>query len=247
MTVAALRSKGWLRSLLWALVGIIALLWVAPTLLAALTDRDHFLTIDLLTVAVPYLIMGGFVAFDAVLPILPSESVLTTASTVAAQPDSDLDLGLVVLAGAAGAVAGDSMLYWISRTLGRRLIERKLEKALQDPRIAPAWAVLGDSAPLLLIVGRFVPGLRFVVNATLGLRAYPYPRFVVFAAIGGLLWATFTCVLSFQIGERLSGQPVLSIVVSVVVSGLIILGLVLVLARRYKEEKRRESEPPEGQ
>jgi membrane protein DedA with SNARE-associated domain len=218
-------------------IGIVAVLWVAPTLLAALGDRERFLSFDLVDVSAPYVVIGGFVAFDALIPVLPSESVLTTASTLAAQPGNELDLGLVLLAGTAGAVAGDSMLYWISRTLGRRLIQDRLDRALEDPRIAPAWAVFGDSAPLLVIGGRFVPGLRFVVNATMGLRPYPYPRFLALSAIGALLWASFTCVLSFQIGERLSGNPVLSILASVVISGGIVLAMVLVLRRRYLRER----------
>jgi membrane protein DedA with SNARE-associated domain len=67
----------------------------------------------------------------------------------------------------------------------------------------------------------------------MGLRKYPYPRFLGLSAIGGVLWAVFTCTLSYSLGEWLSGRPVLSILLSVVVSGAIVFGMVLVLRRRY--------------
>ena len=94
-----------------------------------------------------------------------------------------------MLAGALGAVTGDSALYWIARS-SREKIQPQLEKAKSNDKVAAALGFMGSSAPLLLVTGRYVPGLRFVVNATLGLSAYPYRRFVLWSAIGGTLWSS---------------------------------------------------------
>ena len=47
------------------------------------------------------------------IPIFPGETTLNAASTLAA--DGELELVWVIVAGALGAVVGDSALYWIAR------------------------------------------------------------------------------------------------------------------------------------
>jgi membrane-associated protein len=80
-------------------------------------------------------------------------------------------------------------------------------------------------------VGRFVPGVRFVVGATMGLTRYPYPRFLLWDAIGGTIWATYTCVFSYLVASAIDDKPVVSIIVSVIVTTAL-LGLL------YKPLKR---------
>jgi hypothetical protein len=53
-----------------------------------------------------YLGVALLVFLDAVVPVFPGETTLNAASTLASQ--GTLDLWLVIVAGAAGAVAGDS-------------------------------------------------------------------------------------------------------------------------------------------
>ena len=60
--------------------------------------------------------MFFLVAADAVIPIFPGETTLNAASTFAA--NGDLELWLVIVLGALGALIGDSSLYWIARRSG---------------------------------------------------------------------------------------------------------------------------------
>jgi membrane-associated protein len=53
--------------------------------------------------------VGALVFLDAVVPVFPGETTLNAASTLASQ--GTLDLWLVILAGAFGAIADDSSLY----------------------------------------------------------------------------------------------------------------------------------------
>jgi len=197
--------------LLGALIGL-ALLWLAPMITAFVAD------IDFDALAHPYVVIFLFVVFDAVIPIFPSESLLTTASNLAAQPDSSIELWRVILAGALGATVGDSVLYWLSRTVLRRSMQAQVAKAEENPKAARSLQVLGGTAPLLIVVGRFVPGLRFIVGATMGISRYPYPRFLLWDAIGGTLWAVYTCVFSYAVASVIDDKPVLSIAVSIVVT-----------------------------
>lgn len=213
------------KVLLGGALGVLALLWIAPTIATAVS------AIDLDEVEHLYLIIGSFVVFDAVIPIFPSESLLTTASNLAAQSGSNIELWRLVLAGSLGAIIGDSLLYWLSRTLLRRFMKDRVDQAQSNEKVARSMEVLSGTAPMLIVFGRFVPGLRFVLGATMGLTRYPYPRFLLWDAIGGTFWAAYTCVFSYLVASVIQDKPLLSIAVSVVVTTAL-LGLLYVPIKR---------------
>jgi hypothetical protein len=99
-----------------------------------------------------------FVWFDAVIPIFPGETTLSAASTNAA--GGHLDLGVVMLVGALGAIIGDSSLFWIARKSVAKVTPR-LDKALENPKVRAGWDALDRSPGLLIMAGRYVPGDAF--------------------------------------------------------------------------------------
>ena len=200
------------RTILLGGLVVLALLWLAPMITAVVADID-FGALDR-----PYAVIFAFVVLDAVIPIFPSESLLTTASNLAAQSGSDIDLWRVILAGALGATVGDSLLYWLSRTVLRRFMTDRVAKAEENPKAARALKVLSGTAPLLIVFGRFVPGLRFIVGATMGLTRYSYSRFLLWDSLGSTLWAAYTCIFSYLVASVIDDKPVLSIAVSVLVT-----------------------------
>ena len=156
-----------------------------------------------------YLAIFLIVFGDALFPVLPSETSLIAASTLAAH--DALELGLVILVGTAASISGDSALYWITQRRSQR-IRRRVEKARSRATIEAALDVLGRHAPVLLVAGRFVPGVRFVVNASMGFSHYPYRRFLVWSAVGGCLWVAYTCLLAAGVATLLPGFPLASVV-----------------------------------
>ena len=219
-------------------LGALAILWIAPIVVEALSDSDGYPELDLAAVSRPYLAISASVFLDAIIPIFPSESLLNAASTLASQ--DRLDLGPIVLAAALGAIFGDSALYWLSRTLGRRVIGGWLEKVTANPTVATSFEMLSQNAPLLIVAGRYVPGMRFAVSASMGLGRYPYPRFLLWSAIGGVTWAAYTCLLAFWVGTKLGEYPV----VSILSSALITTGI---LALLYRPLKRRWAQAEQAQ
>jgi membrane-associated protein len=178
-----------------------------------------------------YLAVFVSVFGDAVFPVLPGETALNAASTAAA--NGALELGLVVAAGALGAILGDSALYWLAR-LSRRRIEPQLAKAQKNEKVSGALHLIGASAPPLIVAGRYVPGLRFVVNATMGLSGYPYRRFLPWSALGGAVWAAYTCGLAYLVGTALAEFPLASVVVSGTITTAAIAAIFVVLRRRRR-------------
>ena len=181
-----------------------------------------------------YLTVFGLVFADAIVPIFPGETTLNAASVQASQ--GKLRLELVMLAGALGAVLGDSALYWVART-GPRKLKARLEAASEkDERVEKGLALIGRSGRLLIACGRFVPGVRFAVNVSMGLTEYPYRRFLLFSAIGGTGWAVYTCLLAYWVGTALADFPLASMVVSGIVTTILILGVYWIDRRRHPDE-----------
>ncbi len=197
----------------------------------ALAGSDGFSLVDGASGEWAYLATFVLVFGDAIVPLLPGETTLNAASTLASA--GSLDLGLVMLAGALGAVLGDSSLYWIARS-ARGKVEHQLERARGSSRLSAALDFLGSSAPLLLVAGRYVPGARFVINATMGVSAFPYPRFIVWSTIGGVVWSVYTCGLAYLVATALAGFPLASVVISGVITTTAIAAIFVVVRRKGK-------------
>jgi membrane-associated protein len=221
------------RAIFWAVVALSSLVLVAlmGAILYSFFNEEVVTGSD----AVAYLTVFALVFCDAIVPIFPGETTLNTASVLASQ--GALQLELVILAGALGAILGDSALYWISRTGPKRLKARLDAASQDDARVSKGLALLDRSGPLLIVFGRFVPGVRFAVNVSMGLTEYPYRRFLWFSTIGGTLWAAYTCLLAYWVGGALEDFPIASIVVS----GVITTALIALVY--WFDRRRRPAEP----
>ena len=177
--------------------------------------------------------------FDAVIPIFPGETTLSAASTLAAQGGSDLQLGLIMLAGALGAIVGDSSLFWIARRSAKR-VQRQLDEALENPKVRAAWDALDRSPGLLIVAGRYVPGMRFAVNASMGLSDIPYRRFLPWSVLGGVLWSVYTCALAYKVATTLSGYPMASLVISGLITSAALVAIFFVDRRRRRRASERD-------
>src|SRR5206468_3924127 len=90
----------------------------------------------------------------------------------------------------------------------------QLEKARDNDKVNQVLALMDSSAPVLIVGGRYVPGMRFVVNATMGLSDIPYRRFLPWSVLGGVLWSAYTCLLAYKVATSLAGFSLASVVIS---------------------------------
>lgn len=211
-------------------------LWAAGTVLCiavilSLLNRGDAFALVQANENLAYVMVFALIAGDAVFPVFPGETTLNTASTLAAQ--GELKLGWVIVAGALGAIVGDSLLFLLARRQSARL-QPQLDRALSNEKIAAAYGYLDRGAPMLLVFGRYVPGLRFVINVTMGLSGRPYRKFIPWSALGGALWSTYTCLLAYWVGTRLDDYPAASVILSGVITTLLMLAFFLAERHRAK-------------
>jgi membrane-associated protein len=140
-----------------------------------------------------YLLIFAVVAGDAVLPLLPGETIVVTGGVLATS--GDLDLALVFLAGAAGAFAGDSACYWIGRKLGSRAAERFLRGERGKRSLEWAQNALDRRGKTLIAAARFVPGGRTAVALTAGTTEYRWRTYLLADLVGVSIWSAYNVAL----------------------------------------------------
>jgi membrane-associated protein len=166
-----------------------------------------------------YAVLLAVAALDAVLPIVPSETTAIAAGVLAGA--GDLSLALVIAAAAAGAFAGDNASFLAGRSFGHRLVRGKRARAAQ------AWAerALQTRGGYLVVVGRFVPGGRTAVTLSAGMTRMAGARFVPFAALAAVVWASYAGLLGYAGGRAYEEQPVKALVVAFALAGAITLAV----------------------
>ena len=184
-----------------------------------------------------YVLCFLLVWFDAIIPIFPGETTLSAASTLAAE--GDLELELVMLAGALGAIVGDSSLFWIARKSAAR-VQGQLDKVLENPKVRAGWDALDRSPGVLIVAGRYVPGMRFAVNASMGLSDIPYRRFLPWSVFGGILWSVYTCALAYNVATTLAGFPLASLVISSLITSAALAAIFFIDRRKTRRAEGAE-------
>lgn len=168
------------------------------------------------------------VAGDGVFPVLPGETAIVAAAVLAA--DGSLSLPLVILAAAVGAVIGDSCAFAIGRT-GGGPIKRFVARFAGPERLQAAERMVKRQGPALVVVGRFLPGIRIAINLSCGAGQMAYQRFLLFDTIGAVLWATQAALLGYFAGKAFADQLWVAFVVAFGVTA-IVAGFVTVKERR---------------
>jgi membrane protein DedA with SNARE-associated domain len=169
-----------------------------------------------------YLFLFAVSALDAIIPFVPSETSVILAGVLAST--GDLNLILVILFAAAGAVVGDNGSYWIGRTVGHRFVERFF-KGERKKQVDWAHRQVEQRGGYLIIIGRFIPGGRIVVTLSCGMLEMPWRRFLSFDVVAGLVWATYAAMLGYVGGHAFEENPfrgfLLAFAVALAVAGVI--------------------------
>jgi membrane-associated protein len=161
---------------------------------------------------------------DAIIPVVPSETVII-ALGVATAGSADPRLALLVACAAAGAFLGDNLCYILGRRFGPRVEGRFFRGEKGARRLAWAERSLGRFGMQLIIVCRFIPGGRTAVTLCCGITGYPRRRFVIATAVAAVIWACYAFFLGRIGGRAFEGRPwagfAVAFGITVVLSGLV--------------------------
>lgn len=139
---------------------------------------------------------------------MPGETMLVTAGIYAGSTHN-LNIGLLVLAAASGAILGDNLGFWLGRRFGVDLLHRYGHLVRIDPpRIRLGQFLFDRHGGKVVFFGRFVAVLRALAALLAGTNCMDWRRFLLFNAAGGAVWATVYGVGAYVFGrevERMQG------------------------------------------
>ena len=206
---------------------------------AATTDLQHFL------VTYGYWAVFVFVAIESIGIPFPGETMLLVAA-IDAGTTHQLSIVLVILAATCGAILGDNLGFWIGREGGYRLLRRYGRYiGFNERRVKLGLYLFRTQGGKIVFFGRFVAVLRAWAAFLAGVNRMQWSRFLLFNALGGVIWATLYGLGGYFLGEeihRLTG-PVG--IVTIVLAVLIIIASLIFVRRQEKqlEEKAEKAFP----
>lgn len=149
--------------------------------------------------AVTYPVVFAAAGTDVLFPLIPSETIVITASVLAAQ--GELFIWLIVPLVAVGAFLGDNLCYLLGRRIGDPVADRLFKGETGQARLKWAEEALRRRGAILIGVGRFIPGGRTATTFAAGTLEMPYRQFAVADAFAASLWALYISMLGYLGGE----------------------------------------------
>jgi membrane protein DedA with SNARE-associated domain len=182
-----------------------------------------------------YWTVGGIIALESMGLPLPGEATLIAAAVYAGETHH-LNIWLVIAAGAAGAILGDNIGFWIGREIGYRLLLRYGHYVyLTEARIKLGQYLFLRHGGKIVFFGRFVALLRALAAILAGANHMSWLRFLLFNAAGGIVWAVLYGLAAYHVGHALEHvtKPAafgLTIIAAITVA------VVLIIVRRNEAE-----------
>jgi membrane protein DedA with SNARE-associated domain len=197
-----------------------------------------------------YLAVTVFVAIESSGIPFPGETMLIVAGVYAGA--GHLSIQLVIVAAAIGAILGDNAGYLLGRTGGRALVVKYGHYVrIDQKKLDTAEEFFRRHGDKTVFFGRFVAVLRAWAAFLAGVNHMPWPRFLVFNAAGGIVWATVYGTLAYMLGKNL---PLLEKVVRAIGIGGVVAAVLVIgglIAWHFRERwmwwrKRDAEEKVEG-
>lgn len=189
--------------------------------------------------ALPIIALLIFIESGLLFPFLPGDSLLFPAGFLHA----DLGLNLWLLAGSAAVAAflGDQVGYLVGRTAGRKWFkpDARVLKTAYLRRTEAFFSRFGGRA---IVLGRFIPIVRTYTPLAAGAGRYSYRRFLMYNAIGAVLWGSGLTLLGAALGGvKFLGDHIEIVGVAIVVVSIVptVIG---VLRERHRQIRKEPAE-----
>ncbi|MEU6405173.1 DedA family protein [Streptomyces sp. NPDC046985] len=168
---------------------------------------------------------------------LPGDSLLFTAGllcTGAADRPVKLSLAPLTVAAAVGALAGAQCGYLIGRKAGAALISRSRSPRLHEGTKRAEELLERYGHAKAVVLARFVPVVRTVLNPLAGALEVPVRTFTVWQAIGGLVWTIGLILAGYALGSSVPNvdRYLLPLVALILLASLLPVALEVLRGRR---------------
>ncbi|MBV2356260.1 DedA family protein [Streptomyces sp. J2-1] len=200
-----------------------------------------------------YWAVGGVVLVEDFGVPAPGETILLAAGVYAGA--GELNIYAVAVIAFVAAVVGDNIGYLIGRTGGRAFVHRFGKYVLLTPeRFASAERFFQRHGGKIVVVARFVEGLRQANGIIAGTTGMHWLRFLLCNALGAALWVGLWSSLAYLAGSHITTiydaidryRLYVVIAVAVLVAALVVRHVVRGRRRAAVPDQAAEKDSTEG-
>jgi membrane protein DedA with SNARE-associated domain len=149
-----------------------------------------------------YLAVAGVIGVESFGVPAPGQTIMVAAAIYAGA--GRLNVFAVGAIAFVAAVLGDNVGYWIGVRGGRRLVHRFGKYIFITPeRLDWAERFFARRGNRIVVVARFIDGLRQLNGVIAGITAMPWRTFLIYNAIGAALWVGWWTTISYFLGTHL--------------------------------------------
>jgi membrane-associated protein len=157
-----------------------------------------------------------------VMPLLPGDSLLFAAGALAAAPNSELSVWIIIPLLILAALLGDNVNYFVGKFLGDYIKSKERILFFKREYIEQTHAFYEKYGGRTVIMARFVPIVRTIAPFVAGAGTMTYSKYITNCILGAILWVCGITALGYLFGNI----PVIQKNFEFVVLGIIFISIV---------------------
>lgn len=189
-----------------------------------------------------YVIAGGLCFAEAAIllgMVLPGETALLVAGVFCQR--GVLSLPIMIVVAAVCAIAGDSVGYEFGKKYGPGLRRSRLGHWVGEHRWAMVDGFLHRHGGKAVLIGRLTALFRALVPSMAGMSGMKYRTFLMWNALGGLIWAPGCVLLGYAFSKSLAVVGSTLTWAPLAILALVAVAYLVLHLRKRKREKAEES------
>jgi membrane protein DedA with SNARE-associated domain len=149
-----------------------------------------------------YLAVAGMIGVESFGVPAPGQTIMVAAAIYAGAGRLNI-VGVAAIAFLA-AVMGDNVGYWIGVRGGRKVAHKYGKYVFLTPeRLERAERFFARRGNRIVLVARFIDGIRQFNGIIAGITAMPWRKFLLYNALGAFLWVGWWTTIAYVLGTHL--------------------------------------------
>lgn len=169
-----------------------------------------------------------------VTPLLPGDSLLFAAGTIASL--GSLNLTLLVLTLSTAAILGDTINYWAGHICGQRIFSKEKSLFFNREYLDRTHRFYEKYGGKTIIIARFVPVIRTFAPFVAGIGSMTYMRFIIYNITGGVAWIMFFVLAGNFFGNISFVRQNFSIVILTIIFLSVMPGIIEFMRHKYRSK-----------
>ncbi|NBQ68041.1 MAG: DedA family protein [Nitrosomonadaceae bacterium] len=171
-----------------------------------------------------------------VLPLLPGDSLLFAAGSLASLEGSQLNPHILFAGLSLAGILGDSVNYWIGKAVGAKVFASQKSRFFKREYLEKTQAFYLKHGTKTIIIARFIPIIRTFAPFVAGIGTMPYRTFIVYNIVGAVLWVGTFVYAGFYFGQLPMVQQNFKLIILAIIILSITPPVIEYLKHRYKKQ-----------